>query len=165
MADVNSTLRRLSDVDDLDIAPDEPDVRGWDVVDGQDRRIGEVKDLIVDPAAMKVRYLAVALDRRELHLDDDRRVLVPIERAQLDTDDDVVQLTGLDATAVAALPIDDGRWEHIGTARPIGKEARDTRARGATEAGDTRAAADTERQRLTRSAEELKIGKRQVRAG
>lgn len=37
------------------------DVRGWDVFDRDGVRIGTVDDLLVDPAAEQVRYLAVRL--------------------------------------------------------------------------------------------------------
>lgn len=56
------SLERLSDAD-YEIAPGEPDVRGWRVVLGRDEAVGEVDDLIIDPAASKVRYLDVDLDR------------------------------------------------------------------------------------------------------
>lgn len=46
------------------VAEGDPDVRGWDVMDRDGQRIGEVDDLLVDPEALKVRYLEVRLDRR-----------------------------------------------------------------------------------------------------
>lgn len=45
------------------VADGDPDVRGWAVIGNDGRRIGEVDDLLVDPAAMRVRYLEVRLDR------------------------------------------------------------------------------------------------------
>lgn len=50
------------------VADGDPDVRGWEVIGSDGRRIGEVDDLLVDTAAMKVRYLEVRLDR---HLAED----------------------------------------------------------------------------------------------
>jgi hypothetical protein len=44
------------------IAEGDPDVRGWEVVGGDGRRIGSVNDLLVDTAEGKVRYLDVHLD-------------------------------------------------------------------------------------------------------
>src|SRR4051812_6393066 len=112
MADQSGTLRRLSEIDDLEVAHDDPDVRGWDVVDSGDRVIGEVDDLIVDPTAMKVRYLTVELDAGELDLKDTRRVLVPISNAQLDREDEQVHLSGLDRSAILGLPrADEAGWE------------------------------------------------------
>lgn len=45
------------------IAEGDPDVRGWEVVGGDGRRIGSVNDLLVDTAEGKVRYLDVQLDK------------------------------------------------------------------------------------------------------
>jgi len=44
------------------VADGDPDVRGWEVVGGDGRRIGSVNDLLVDTAEGKVRYLDVQLD-------------------------------------------------------------------------------------------------------
>lgn len=49
------------------VAEGDPDVRGWDVMDRDGNRIGEVDDLLVDTTALKVRYLEVRLDRRLVH--------------------------------------------------------------------------------------------------
>jgi hypothetical protein len=40
----------------------DPDVRGWEVVGGDGRRVGTINDLLVDTAADKVCYLDVQLD-------------------------------------------------------------------------------------------------------
>jgi hypothetical protein len=44
------------------VAEGDPDVRGWEVLRADGRRIGEVDDLLVDTKASKVRYLALTLD-------------------------------------------------------------------------------------------------------
>jgi PRC-barrel domain protein len=44
------------------IAEGDPDVRGWDVLAADGRKIGEVDDLLVDTRALKARYLEVTLD-------------------------------------------------------------------------------------------------------
>lgn len=44
------------------VAEGDPDVRGWEVVGGDRRRIGTVDDLLVDTPEGKVRYLDVQLD-------------------------------------------------------------------------------------------------------
>jgi hypothetical protein len=59
-------LSSLTDLRDFTVADGDPDVRGWDAFTGEGRRIGEVHDLLVDTAAMKVRYLDVHLDRELL---------------------------------------------------------------------------------------------------
>ena len=48
------------------IASGDPDVRGWEVVGSDGRKLGRVHDLLVDTGSQRVRYLDVELDR-ELH--------------------------------------------------------------------------------------------------
>ena len=92
-------LARLDDLRDFKVADGDPDVRGWDVVGSDGRKLGEVKHLIADPAAMRVRYLEVELDR-SVREGGDRRVLLPIGTARLDdTRDEVIvdSIAGVDA--------------------------------------------------------------------
>src|SRR3954469_15180435 len=87
-----NSLRRLSDAD-LEVAKDEPDVRGWTVIDQAGDEWGDVEDLIVDATAMKVRYLQ--LDADEGHETSDGGALyVPIDRVDLDRKDKRVILRG-----------------------------------------------------------------------
>jgi photosynthetic reaction center H subunit len=71
-------LRRLNELDDYTVAPDDPDPRGWRIASSDGRDVGLVKDLIVDTVEMKARYLDVEVDRT-VSPDRDRRVLVPTE--------------------------------------------------------------------------------------
>lgn len=96
-------LRSLNDLNDFKVVDGEPDIRGWDVVSLDSRKAGEVHDLLVDTAAMKVRYLDVELDRDVAGVKD-RHVLVPIGMAQLDDDSDNVRLAQLSAAQLAAMP-------------------------------------------------------------
>ncbi|HEY2895526.1 MAG TPA: DUF2382 domain-containing protein [Gemmatimonadaceae bacterium] len=90
--------------DDFDVAEGIPDPRGWTVRDAWGTDIGKVHDLIVDTVAMRTRYLDVQLDKKALHLDKDRDVLIPVGQARLDDDDDRVILGKLAASRIAALP-------------------------------------------------------------
>ena len=75
-------LERLSRMHEYDVAPNEPDPRGWNVVNRERRRVGEVKDLIVDRERMVATYLDVELDTKRFHFaGDDPHVLVPVDRA------------------------------------------------------------------------------------
>ena len=56
-------LVHLDDLHDFKIAEGEPDIRGWDVRGTDGNKLGEVADLLVDTAAMKVRYIEVKLDK------------------------------------------------------------------------------------------------------
>src|SRR5688500_4451235 len=90
----NMKHRRLQELkrSDFDIVDGESDIRGWDVKDGQGKKIGEVEELIVDAQQKKVRYMVVDFDDIELDIDDDREVLMPIGLAQLHKEDDDVIL-------------------------------------------------------------------------
>lgn len=142
-------LQRLGEVD-YEIAPGQPDVRGWDVVLGNDEQIGEVDDLIIDTSAGKVRYLEVELNRDALRLEHDRHVLVPIARAQLDRDGKEVVLRGLDRAGLLNLP------EYSGTLTGGYDETFGSHLRDESPAG---------KRRMTLSAEEMQIQKRVERTG
>ena len=102
----NAGLRALSDVDDLRIVDGEPDIRGWKVQGINGEHVGKVDDLIIDMAEMKVRYMAVELDKDTFSLDDSYSVLVPIGTARLIDDDDVVVIRA-STTELAAMPAYD----------------------------------------------------------
>ena len=50
----------LSELSDYEVAEQHYDVRGWDVLASGGEKVGEVTDLLVDVAKLKVRYLAVS---------------------------------------------------------------------------------------------------------
>ena len=50
------------------VADGDPDVRGWQVYGNDGQTIGQVDDLLVDPDALRVRYLQVRLARHLLEL-------------------------------------------------------------------------------------------------
>ena len=96
-------LAALKDLGHLEVADGDRDVRGWEVVAADGRAIGSVAHLIVDPAALKVRYLDVVVrasssDRPE------RDVLVPIEEVDLDTPSEQVRVRALSTPDLDALP-------------------------------------------------------------
>src|SRR5688572_30493406 len=99
----SASLRRLSEAD-YEIARGEYDVRGWHVVAVNDERVGKVHDLIIDPAAGKVRYLEVDVDRKIFALERARRVLIPIGSAHLEPEHKEVILSGMTRAALAELP-------------------------------------------------------------
>ena len=132
----------------FEVAEGEPDVRGWDVMTADQRRIGEVDDLLADPQALKVRYLTIDLDKDFVASNiPERTVRVPISRARLhETEKKVVldvtaeNINDFDSPMDAAPNIEDfeSRRRH---------EPRDDEVK------------------LTRAAEELRVGKRAVEAG
>jgi len=99
-----SHLEELSG-SDYQIVEGEPNITGWDVIDMQGQKIGEVEDVLFDPQSREVRYIIVDLEENELDLDVDKKVLVPIGIAELveeddddeDVDDDDTVTTATDA--------------------------------------------------------------------
>jgi sporulation protein YlmC with PRC-barrel domain len=76
---------RLSRMPGYAVERHEPDPRGWTVVNGQGKKVGEVKDLIVDTNRMTARYLDVELDTKLIDWrGDDPHILVPVEHAHID---------------------------------------------------------------------------------
>ena len=119
-AAVAPQIAPLKELKDYKVASDDPDIRGWKVLGRDGRKIGDVHDLLVDTAAMRVRYLDVELDNDLLRdlppvpgvahtgaLMEHRHVLVPIGTARLDGDHDDVHIESLDAHDVAVLPAYD----------------------------------------------------------
>lgn len=94
----------LGQLDDFKVADGEPDVRGWEVLASDGRKIGEVDELLVDTAAMKVRYLDVDVDDGMVAGATDRHVLIPIGYARLDEDRDAVMVDALAAADLGGMP-------------------------------------------------------------
>src|SRR5215475_14409449 len=90
--DSASRLVPMSQLDDYEVAEGYPDVRGWAVVSKDNRRLGSVRELIVDTGALRTRYLDVALEQSAIGGNAERRVLVPIGNASLDSGSDQVVL-------------------------------------------------------------------------
>ncbi|HEU0301524.1 MAG TPA: PRC-barrel domain-containing protein, partial [Longimicrobium sp.] len=74
----------------------EPDIRGWDVVASDGRRLGRVDDLLVDTQAQKVRYVDVD--------GDERHTTIPIGYARLEHDRHQVLVERLGDEQLQALP-------------------------------------------------------------
>ena len=83
---------RLSRMPSYAVERHEPDPRGWTVINGRGKKVGEVRDLIVDTTRMTARYLDVELDTKLFDWrGDDPHILVPVERAHIDGKHLVVQ--------------------------------------------------------------------------
>ena len=96
----------LDQLDDYQVADGDPDVRGWEVIASDGRKVGEVDQLLVDTAAMKVRYLDVDVDEELAGHGpaDDHHVLIPIGYARLDREGDRVIVDVLASDDVMGLP-------------------------------------------------------------
>ena len=93
----------LRDLDEYTVAEGDPDPRGWDVMSSDNQKVGEVKDLLVDLQAMKVRYLDVELDHN-LKGESDQHVLIPVGTARMDDNLDRV-IVGIDASRTLSMPL------------------------------------------------------------
>jgi hypothetical protein len=97
-------LRRLRDLTDFEVADSNPDVRGWTVRGADGKSLGTVHELIVDPEALKVRYLDVELDAR-FHINEhERHILLPIGVAAIDAEADNVFVPPLNSESVLHYP-------------------------------------------------------------
>ncbi|MGI8872846.1 MAG: PRC-barrel domain-containing protein, partial [Egibacteraceae bacterium] len=144
-------------MDDFEVSDGEPDPRGWEVHAMDGRRIGEVEDMLVDRTAMKVRYLDVEVDEKGLGIDEEKRhLLVPVEYARLDEVKRNVLVDRLQSARVAEMR---GRYD----LRTAGLEVPAPRG-DAPRPHDTAPAAKAGETHITRSEEELAVGKRERKA-
>ncbi|MGV3541459.1 MAG: PRC-barrel domain-containing protein [Rufibacter sp.] len=104
-----SRLAPLHNLTDYKVADHNLDVRGWEVVGADGKRLGVVDDLIVDREVMKVRYLDIDVDKHLLLPDTDlRHILIPIGAAHLDDDSDQVFVSNLNEQSLGRYPFYHG---------------------------------------------------------
>ncbi|MGH9334535.1 MAG: PRC-barrel domain-containing protein, partial [Vicinamibacteria bacterium] len=99
-------LVRLDQLDDIDVAREDSDPRGWHVVGAGGEKLGKVHHLIGDVDAMKVRYLTVKIDGQIAG--GDREVLIPVGHVALEPEDKQVRAPALDGSRLLALPAYEG---------------------------------------------------------
>jgi uncharacterized protein (TIGR02271 family) len=136
------------------VADGEPDIRGWDVMASDGRRLGRVDDLLVDTQANKVRYVDVEGGTQG-------HVTIPIGYARLERDSKQVLVDRLSDDQFGALPAYDRG--------PITRDYEERVGR----ACNLQASPDfyendafrADEMRLTLSEEQLAIGTREVSAG
>jgi uncharacterized protein (TIGR02271 family) len=145
-------LVRLSETNDFEIAADDADPTNWTVYSGE-HAIGYVTDLLVDRGAMKVRYLEVQPGDEGASRSGEK-VHIPVERVRLSSSTRRVELLGSEAAGIAGLT----EFRQSGAMHAQHDVGHDF---GATRASST----DEEAARVTRSEEELLVGKREVQAG
>lgn len=104
----NERLVPLLEMKDYQVAKNNIDVTGWRVVGADGEKVGDVKDLIVDMDALKVRYLSVLGERRFFDHNNDTYFLVPIGAAALDRKGKNVFLASVDTHTVARYPVYPG---------------------------------------------------------
>ncbi len=91
----NPHLSRLKDLKEYKVASDDPDVRGWEVISGDNEKLGKVDELIVDTKRMKVRYLVVDVVDNYAADKNDHYMLIPIGAARLHEKNNDVIVSGI----------------------------------------------------------------------
>lgn len=92
----------LGDLDDWELKDGEPDVRGWDVVTDTGARVGDVNELLADPAARRVRYLDIEVEG--IGDASERHIAFPIGAARIDEGAKQVRLGASAQPPMADLP-------------------------------------------------------------
>lgn len=96
-------LYRLGELNDYKVAGDDPDVRGWTIVDRDKREFGTINELIVDPDQEKVRYLDV-VHKGNQATPNEEHLLIPIGVARIDDTDNRVMVSAIDAELLNSYP-------------------------------------------------------------
>ncbi len=107
-------LYNLDELSDYKVASDDPDVRNWEVRDGDNRVIGTVDNLLVNKDAKRVVYLDIEVDetiidanhdpygrpdnmdvREFINKEGDTHIILPIGMVNLDKDEETVMSNGI----------------------------------------------------------------------
>lgn len=97
-----SYLQELSG-SDFEIVEGEPNIIGWEVKDERGTYVGQVRELLFEPASRAVRYLIIDLKNNGMNLEN-KEVMIPLGIAHLHRSDDEVVLPGLHLHQYQALP-------------------------------------------------------------
>ncbi|RFZ94251.1 PRC-barrel domain containing protein [Mucilaginibacter conchicola] len=89
---------------DFEIADNQPDIMGWDILDTHKNKVGEVSELLFNAETRKVRYIILDMESNDVGLDDGR-VIIPIDIAVFDLDKDIVKLPGVSTTTLEFMPL------------------------------------------------------------
>jgi hypothetical protein len=158
-------LARLDTLPDFTVADGDPDVRGWKVVGPGGDRLGEVMHLIVDPAAMAVRYVEVELAPGvRAGAGGARRVLVHVEDASIDEARHLVIVREAAARAgtLPPIPAELASGESVAASRASGTESSTGASADTRETGSRFATGSDGEIRVVLMREELVITKRLV---
>jgi hypothetical protein len=96
-------LFRLGELNDYKVASGDPDVRGWTIVDRDNREFGTIDELIVDPNQEKARYLDVVPSRERAAGGEDH-LLIPIGVARIDDSDNRVIVREINSELLNSYP-------------------------------------------------------------
>jgi sporulation protein YlmC with PRC-barrel domain len=98
-------LYRLGELKNYEVVNSDPDVRGWDVYSKDQKLIGKVEELIVDPEIMKVRYIDLYLNEDiKRDIDSSRHLLIPIGSAELNREKRAVYIETIETVTLLKIP-------------------------------------------------------------
>ncbi|MGE5795201.1 MAG: PRC-barrel domain-containing protein [Ignavibacteria bacterium] len=98
-------LYRLGELKNYEVVKSDPDVRGWDVYSKDQKIIGKVDELIVDPEMLKVRYLDLYLNEDiKRDIDSNRHLLIPIGSAELNDKKKAVFIETIETVTLLKIP-------------------------------------------------------------
>lgn len=100
----DARFARLDELEQLEVADGHTDVRRWKAVAADGRVIGRVEHLIVDRAALTVRYLEVSLAASAADPGAAGDVLIPLQHVDVDDARREVRVRALSAAGVQRLP-------------------------------------------------------------
>ncbi len=112
MAERSNHLEELSHKRYYEVAKDQPDIRHWNIADDAGKKIGDVKDLLFDREALKVRYLITNL--KDGFFEENRQILIPIGRARISRENERVYLPTVTHQQLGRLPDYKGPGELTG---------------------------------------------------
>lgn len=120
MSDNNKNLYYLEELSDYKVTSDYYDVRGWDVIDAENRTIGKVTNLLVNKKAERVVYLDVEVDtnlieegyntyqdrvsagvHEFLNKEGENHLIIPIGMAIIDEKNKLVNTNQIDSSTFA----------------------------------------------------------------
>jgi uncharacterized protein (TIGR02271 family) len=137
---LGDNLKPLSELPDYKVEPGDPDPRGWTVISTDGQTIGRVEDLVIDTSVMKARHLIVS----------------PSRGASSDSS------TGTFLLNANEVDIRNDARQIVARSLPSGYAAASA---GTVDRSASARTNERDRETLTRSEEELNIGKREVSRG
>ena len=158
------TIERVDRLENYRVAKGDPDPRGWTVYGHDGNELGKVEHLIGDTAMMKVLYLDIRVEPKLV--DDKRHVLVPAGYVALNRKNERVRVDALNQRRITERP----KYTRVFFGRDYERKLRDALSSSFSE--DRRYEHPRyndhelfEEERMTRTEEELRVGKNERKAG
>lgn len=152
-------LRRLSELEDYDVATGYPDIRGWELQDRQGRDLGSVTDLLIDTS--RGEPVSVLIHRKDSNwflelFRENENARLPLSAIDLDEASQVVRVTEpIEQILGGRIDRDANRGERPGTSAVAGSKGGALQAEETLDLVEERLEVDKAR----RKAGEVRVGK------